>query len=200
MKWIGIAFVMLVFSGSSAMAQSYGTAAGIRMGNNKSHRTIGLSLQQRVLPGITVEGIVQSDFSNNTTFHALAKKHSRLISRRFNYYYGAGLAYGWEESSHRVPETREIVHTYGNRTMGADFIVGVELTLLRTNISLDYKPNINLVGDRNPWFAGQVGMSARYVLVKSSEQKRKQRQKKRAKRRSNSGNAFENIREKIRGY
>jgi len=200
MKWFGIFLCLMAANATSGLCQSYGTSAGLRMGNNKSHRTIGLSMQQRVLPQITVEGIIQSDFRNNTTAHALVKKHSRIISRRFNYYYGGGIGFGVEESSHRIPATREIVHTYGNQTINAEFIIGAEVTLLRTNLSIDYKPNVNLVGERTPWFAGQVGMSARYVVVKSKEQKRKQRQKKRAKRRTKSGNIFENVREKIRGY
>ncbi|EIM77563.1 hypothetical protein A3SI_06364 [Nitritalea halalkaliphila LW7] len=63
-----------------------------------------------------------------------------MISKRFNYYYGAGLSAGVEESFVRNPDTREIIQTYGNRTTGMDFIVGVEMTLLNVTVSVDYKP------------------------------------------------------------
>ncbi|MBS9523372.1 hypothetical protein KI659_05000 [Litoribacter alkaliphilus] len=200
MKWIWVLMGIFFFQGADTWAQSYGTSAGLRLGSNKNHRTIGLSVQQRVFDNITLEGIAQTDFNNNTTFHALVQKHSRIISRRFNYYYGTGVGFGWEESTHRNPETREIVTTYGNNTLNAELILGVEMTLLRTNISLDYKPNVNIVGSRTPWYSGQVGISARHVIVKSKEQKKKQRQRQRMKKRNQRGNVWENLREKVRGY
>lgn len=181
-----ILFVAFLFAlpHIQVIGQSYGTTLGLRFGNNLDHRTFGLSAQHRIVKGLTIEGIVQSDFNNNTTVHALVEKHHRLISKRFNYYYGTGISLGTEESTHRIPATREIITTYGNTTLGMDLIFGVEITLLKANISIDYKPNINLVG-RNPWYSGQVGISARTVLVKGKTQNKKKRLKMRAKRRKN---------------
>lgn len=199
MKVIGLWIGMMLIIVSPLLAQSYGTSAGIRMGSNKNHRTFGLSVQQRVLKDITLEGIIQSDFNNNHTAHLLVEKHSRIISKRFNYYYGAGMSVGSEESLVKNPETREITRTYGNGTLNADLIIGIEMTMLRTNFSLDYKPSVNIIGNRGPWYAGQIGISARHVIVKSAEQKRNQRKKKRNKRRGKTP-FFENIRDKFRGY
>jgi len=140
-----------------------------------------LSLQQRVMERVTIEGILQTDFSRNTTLSVLAQKHHPIISKRFNYYYGGGLSFGNEESFVKNPATKEIIHTYGNATTGVDLIAGVEMTLANAVISLDYKPNINLVG-REEFYRGQVGLSVRTVLVKSKEQKKKQRQRQKAKR------------------
>jgi hypothetical protein len=181
-----ILYVAIIFAlpHFQVLGQSYGTTLGLRFGNNLDHRTMGLTAQHRIVKGLTIEGIVQSDFNNNTTVHALVEKHHRLISKRFNYYYGTGISLGTEESTHRIPATREIITTYGNATIGMDLIFGVEITLLKANISIDYKPNINLVG-RNPWYSGQVGISARTVLIKGSTQNKKKRQKMRAKRRKN---------------
>lgn len=186
MKLIGLWIGMMFIISSPLLAQSYGTSAGIRMGSNKHYRTFGVSVQQRVLKDITLEGIIQSDFSNNHTAHLLVEKHSRIISKRFNYYYGAGMSIGSEESLVKNPETKEITRTYGNGTLNADLIIGIEMTMLRTNFSLDYKPSVNIIGNRRPWYAGQIGISARHVIVKSAEQKRKQRKKKRNKRRGGS--------------
>lgn len=176
--------ILIAMVSQSAMAQSYGTSLGLRFGNQQDFRTVGLSGKHRIQKGWTVEGIVQSDFNYNTTFHALIERHERLISKRFNYYYGTGISLGQEASTVKDPATKEIISTYGNKTLGLDLILGVELTLLKANISIDYKPNINLVG-RNPWFAGQVGISARSVLVKGSTQNKNRRQKSREKRRNN---------------
>ncbi len=172
--------------------QSYGTALGLRLANNNSYRMLGLTAQQRIQKGLSVEAILQSDFNVNTTVHALIKKHRPLLSKRLNYYYGAGIALGLEESWKKVPETRTIIQTYGNHTLGVDIIGGVEMTLMGITFSVDYKPNVNLLG-REPWYSGQVGISVRSVLVKGSRQNKKRRQKARERRRENSQGYFKKI-------
>lgn len=194
MKHFLLLFLTLSICQSVVFAQSYGTSLGLRFGNQQDFRTVGLSAKQRIEKGWTLEGIVQSDFNYNTTFHALIERHERLISKRFNYYYGTGISLGQEASTLKDPSTKEIISTYGNKTLGLDLIFGIELTLLKANISIDYKPNINLIG-RNPWYAGQVGISARSVLVKGSTQNKNRRQKSRQKKRDNQeeGTFFKNI-------
>jgi len=167
----------------NGFAQRYGTALGLRMGNNQNSRTIGLSAQQRVFKKVTLEGIIQSDFDRNTTFHFLVERHNPIISKRFNYYLGAGVSSGWEESFVKVPDVNQIIHTYGNPTTGVDLIAGIEMTLAKMVISLDYKPNFNLSG-REEFYRSQVGISARMVLVKSKEQDKKKRKRQREKRKS----------------
>lgn len=177
-------FTLLFFTSLTITeAQRYGTAVGLRFGNNNLYRTVGLTAQQRITKRLSIEGILQSDFKLNTTFSVLIEKHHPIISKRFNYYYGVGPSFGEEESFVKDPEQKQIVHTYGNSTTGLDLIGGLELTLLNTVISLDYKPNINLVG-REEFYRGQVGISARMVLVKSKEQKKRQRKRQKAKKRA----------------
>lgn len=173
--------VLILQLPNTTFAQRYGTALGLRFGNSEFNRTVGLTIQQRLIDRVTLEGILQSDFSRNTTLSFLAEKHSPIISKRFNYYYGAGIAFGNEESFVKNPSTKEVVHTYGNSTFGVDLIAGVELTVANAVISLDYKPNVNLSG-RSEFYRGQVGISARSVLVKSKEQKRKQKLRQKAKK------------------
>jgi hypothetical protein len=170
----------MLFIYVSGNAQHYGTATGVRLANSDLSRTVGLTLQQRVANKLTVEGILQSDFNLNTTLSVLVQQHRSLLSQRFNYYSGAGLAFGKEESLVKNTATKEIIHTYGNATTGIDLIAGIEMKLANAVISLDYKPNINLSG-REEFFRGQVGISARTVLVKSSEQKRNQRQRQKSR-------------------
>lgn len=168
---------------SPLLAQRYGTAAGVRLGNSQLSRTVGLTVQQRIVDRVTLEGILQSDFNRNTTLSVLAKKHSPIISKRFNYYYGGGMAFGREESFIKNEQTKQVDHTFGNSTVGVDLIAGIELTVANAVISLDYKPNVNL-GGRSEFYRGQVGISARTVLVKSKEQKKKQRKRQKAKKAS----------------
>ncbi|SFT52962.1 hypothetical protein SAMN04489724_1170 [Algoriphagus locisalis] len=175
--------ILFFVSLSIAQAQRYGTAVGLRFGNNNQYRTVGLTAQQRITKRLSIEGIIQSDFKLNTTLSVLMEKHHPIISKRFNYYYGAGPSIGVEESFVKDPESMQVLHTYGNGTVGLDLLGGLELTVLNTVISVDYKPNINLVG-REEFYRGQMGISARMVLVKSKEQKKKQRQRQRAKNKS----------------
>ncbi len=177
-------FPLLFFACMSfAEAQRYGTAVGLRFGNNNLYRTVGVTAQQRISKRLSLEGMLQSDFKLNTTMSVLLEKHHPIISKRFNYYYGVGPSLGVEESFVKDPESKQILHTYGNSTAGIDLIGGLELTMLNTVISLDYKPNINLVG-RQEFYRGQVGISARMVLVKSKEQKKRQRKRQKAKKRA----------------
>ncbi|GEO23534.1 hypothetical protein CQA01_40680 [Cyclobacterium qasimii] len=180
-----------------AIGQSYGTSGGLRLANNDQGRMLGLTVQQRIEKGLTIEGIIQSDFSYNTTAHAILERHRPLLTKRLNYYYGAGVSMGIEESRQKVPESMQIIQTYGNGTLGVDLIGGVELTLLGINFSLDYKPNINIVG-REPWYSGQVGISARSVLVKGNKQNKKKRQRNRQKRRANQDGFFHNLIDSIK--
>ncbi len=182
---------------ANVQAQRYGTAAGLRLGSNDVSRTVGISVQQRILKHLTIEGIAQSDFNANHTLHLLLEKHNPIISKRLNYYYGAGISFGLEESHVKNVATKEIVRTYGNATTGIDLIAGLEMTILNTTLSLDYKPNINMAG-REEFFRGQVGISARMVLVKSKEQNKKKRKKARAKKRKNRPPFFEGLKEKFK--
>jgi hypothetical protein len=177
------AFLLIIGLSVPCFSNSKGTSAGLRLGNNQDYRTFGLTGKQRLMKGITAEAIIQSDFTANTTAHLLLARHRPMISKRFNYYYGGGLSVGMEESRQKVPESMQVITTYGNPTMGVDFVLGVEMTLLKLNLSLDYKPNINLTG-KEQWYGGQVGISVRPVLVKGKAQEKKKRQKARKKRKA----------------
>ena len=181
-SYLYLSSLMMVAVFNNASAQRYGSTFGLRLGNSSNYRSIGITAEQRLLKHLSLEGIIQSDFSRNTSGHLLIKKHYPLMSKRFNYHLGAGISAGIEESFVPDPATQEIRHTFGNQTVGADLMLGVELTVLRTVISVDYKPNFNISG-RETFYQGQVGISVRKVLVKLKDQNKKKRQKARAKRR-----------------
>lgn len=163
--------------------QRYGNALGIRVGNNNLSRQVGVTFQQRVMDHTSVEAILQTDFSRNSNLSLLLEKHKPIISKRFNYYLGTGISFGKEESFVKNEVDKEIIQTYGNSTLGIEGIGGLEFTIANTVLSVDYKPNFNLVG-REEFYRGQVGFSARTVLTKSKEQKKKQRQRQKAKNQS----------------
>jgi len=161
-------------------AQRYGNAIGIRLGNNNTSRQLGITFQQRVMKHTSLEAILQTDFSRNSSLSLLLEKHRPIISKRFNYYLGAGVSFGNEESFKKNEIDKEIIQTYGNKTIGVDAIAGVEFTIAKTVLSVDYKPNFNMTG-REEFYRGQIGFSARTVLTKSKEQKKRKRQRQKTK-------------------
>jgi hypothetical protein len=183
-----------------ALSQSYGTSVGLRLSNGDDFRMGGITMQQRIFNKVTLEGIAQTDFRHNHTAHILAERHKNIITKRLNFYVGAGLSGGLEENSLtlRNPDETITITSYNNATMGIDLIAGLEFTLLSYTVSLDYKPNFNLKG-RDLWYQGQVGISVRGVLVKGStwnkhkQARQKEKNKKERGRQANSGKEYPSI-------
>lgn len=176
-----VILVVLVLTGIGVQAQKYGNALGVRFGNG-DHRMLGLTFSQHIFKKISVEGILQSDFERNTTSHLLIREHHSILGKRLNIFLGTGVSIGNEESTFEDPSSKQVITTYDNKTIGADLIVGGEVTLLGLNVTLDYKPNFNLTG-RETWYEGQVGFSVRKVLISYKDLRKKKRKKKREKRR-----------------
>ncbi len=179
-KLVHLSLLILLSLPLMLSAQSYILSGGLRLGNGSTGRMVGLTAQQRFAKHYTLEEIIQTDFTRNTTVHVLGKKHIPIVTRRLNVYGGAGLSFGSEESRQTIGT--ETITTKGNGTMGVDLIAGAEFTLAKVNVSVDYKPNFNLAGDRNPWATGQIALSARTVLVKGNFFKKLKRKHKRKKR------------------
>lgn len=182
---------------ASGYGQTYFTTLGLRLGNGDPTRMVGLTAQQRIARKITLEGIIQTDFNRNTTGHLMLQGHQNILSRRLNLYVGAGPSVGTEVSTFEDKETRQIITTVGNNTVGVDLAIGAELTLIGYNITVDYKPNFNVVG-REPWITTQVGISVRGVLISNKNQKKRIRERKRSQRQDDRQEAREK-RQKKRG-
>jgi hypothetical protein len=143
-------FSLLTLSTAGLRAQSYGTAAGARVGDG-----FGLTIQQQVGDKATVEFIAESVFkSHDWTYSAIYEQHYNIIPfmKFFNFYMGAG------PHLYQPAAGSAIKRGYGVSGIG-----GVELTLGSFVFSLDYKPLINLSGG-NGTFDGQKGFSVRYVI------------------------------------
>jgi hypothetical protein len=154
MKRIITAFLTIILlTPLSIKAQAYGTAVGGRFADG-----YGITLQQQVAVGWTIEGILQSGFSKkDITLSILGEKHKGLLSRGLSFYSGAGLYHTWLESEDNA--TVVLKNPYGISP-----IVGLELTLGKLNLSADFKPNIKITGDGKS-FEWRTGISARVVLA-----------------------------------
>lgn len=146
---------VFLFSSLLSFSQKYRTAAGIRLGNS-----FGLTAQQKIGKQATIEGIFQVPLRANDdaklTF--LYEEHRKLIGKRLNFYFGAGVHKGWAASK-EDPDPA-----------GVSLIAGAEISLGNLVISTDYKPSINaLSGVR--FYESESAVSLRYIFVKPKKKK-----------------------------
>ena len=169
MKQLLIIFIAFL-STFSVTAQGYNIAGGIRMGTDW-----GITGKYRIGKKESIEGIIQSAASKDkdeVIITALYEKHNPLISKRFNFYTGAGLHKGWNN-------TIDGDIDYDN-PFGITAIAGIEFNLGRTNVSWDFKPAFNLIGGERKMYT-QSGISLRYVFEKRPLFERKNKKKKKDK-------------------
>ncbi len=143
---------LLVFGFTNLLfSQSYNTAGGIRIGSE-----FGITAKQRIAKRITLEGILQKGIGNGeTALTLLGEKHVPILSRRLNFYIGAGIHKGWINDEKIL---------YDN-PVGITGIGGLEMTLKNLNFSFDFKPAFNVSGGTRKVYS-QSALSLRYVFIK----------------------------------
>lgn len=146
--------LLLGIYGSAAQAQSYKTAAGIRVDNG-----LNLTVKQYLTDGWVAEGLLHTSVgSRDLGVTLLAEKHHRILFRGVNFYYGMGAHYYWQnELARREP-------TYAENVYGMSFIGGAEISLGRVNVSIDWKPELHLNSGGFDWNGSAI--SVRYILAK----------------------------------
>lgn len=128
-------------------AQDYTTGIGFRGGLSN-----GLTVKHFTAGNTALEGFLSTRWNR---FHltGLYEIHAPAFSvAGLNWYYGAGahLGTGNKNDNHTV--------------IGVDGILGLEYNIgaIPFNISLDYKPALNLIGDSELW-PDEFALSIRYV-------------------------------------
>lgn len=135
----------------------------------------------------TGEFIVQQDLGDqDVLLTLLAAQHMPFLTRRLNFYSGIGLHKGWLDH-----EPGEVIDE--KDPFGVSLIGGFEVNFKQLNVSLDYKPVVNLVGGKRV-FQSSSALTLRYIVAKRHdlfasprEKRKKQRQKQRAQKRKKQG-------------
>lgn len=148
---------MLLLSFATAKAQDYQFAVGLRAG-----LASGITYKQMLSSNTAVEGILTIRYGGiNVT--GLFQMQQRLPgTQRFNWYYGGGAHVGIYQTQRfnidrNVNDTRVI--------LGADGILGIEYNFdFPLNVSLDWKPAINILG-YGPIIYDGLGLSLRYYFI-----------------------------------
>ncbi|WP_157530781.1 hypothetical protein [Hymenobacter norwichensis] len=145
-----LAVALLLGASRPAQAQKYRTAAGLRL----SSGMYGLTVQQKILPKTTLEGLALAG-SREVTGTVLAEQHFGLLGPSLNYYLGAGGHVGNHKDT----------GAFG----GVDFIVGAEykIALSRFVVAADFKPSIEFNSD--DWARFPTAFSVRYILIKDKK-------------------------------
>lgn len=163
-KYLVVAFALATLTAVPAFAQKYKTAAGVRFDNG-----FNLTLQQYIKNGWTVEGILHTPLiSDRLGATILAEKHHKILFRGTNFYTGAGAHYYWNNN-----DSREALEPAQN-VFGLTGIAGLEFTLGRLNLSVDWKPELHLAGQDTKTFSWNgAAISARYIIEKRERRKMK---------------------------
>lgn len=154
------AIICLILFGTAA-AQSYKTAAGIRIDNG-----IQVTVQQYIANNWTAEGILHTSISSeNLGLTLLAEKHQKILFRNTNLYYGAGAHYYW------MNEPTKTETEVSNNVYGLSFIGGAEISLGRINVGIDWKPELHLSESANVFDWNGASVSVRYIFAKRERNK-----------------------------
>jgi hypothetical protein len=151
-----ILLVMVLCVSAVAQAQDYNTGIGFRGGYFN-----GLTVKHFVSNKAAFEGILSSRW-RGLQITGLYEIHGEAFNtNRLNWYYGFGAHIGFWDGN----ETQ-----WGNRgtnytVIGIDGILGMEYNFIEApfNISIDWKPSMNLVGYTGFWGDGGA-LSIRYIF------------------------------------
>jgi len=154
MRKLTLAFTLFFAIAMAANAQDYNTGIGVRGGLFN-----GLTVKHFIASNTALEGIIWTRWGGfNIT--GLYEIHANAFDTpRLNWYYGFGGHIGFLDDE--SPWFKEGSHT----VIGIDGIIGIEYNIepIPFNISLDWKPGLNLIGSTKSW-VDEVALSIRYIF------------------------------------
>lgn len=167
MNRIVIIFLTIFLSGQ-LFSQKYNTLAGIRIGDD-----FGITGTQRIGNKATLNLIVQpGTFAGNEMMVITANKHYSLLTKRLNFFMGAGYYNRHSSYNNLPPLITDKPVSYHSKGLALTF--GGEVTLGRLSVAADYVPLVNFGGNDDPRrFITSSGLSLRYVIVPQKSKKKK---------------------------
>jgi len=162
---IGLLFAGLApFTGISAQdaqpESGYKTALGVRLSSSTAMQNNSISIKQFISDKTAIEGLFT--FGDPLALGALLEFHKPLTPSGLRYFYGAGAYIAFLK---KVNTTTQKTSTDPN--FGAQGVIGLNYKFknIPINISLDWKPELNIVSDIN-FEPAAIGFSARFTFGK----------------------------------
>jgi hypothetical protein len=144
----------------TASAQNYKTALGVRLSSSAASVNNSISIKQFITEKTAIEGLIS--FGDPLAFGVLIEFHKPFSAAGLQYYYGGG---GYLSFVKTYNPNKQINETDAN--LGAQGVVGLDYKFSNVplNISLDWKPELNIVTDIN-FEPAAVGFTARFTFGK----------------------------------
>ena len=149
----------IAFSQNSS-AQDYKTALGVRLSSSSAMQNNSISIKQFITDKTAIEGLFT--FGDPLALGALLEFHKPLTAAGLTYYYGAGGYIAFVKTVNTNTQK-----TSSDPNFGAQGVVGLDykFTGIPLNISLDWKPELNIVNDIN-FEPAAIGFTARFTFGK----------------------------------
>lgn len=148
--------IIFLISASQLKAQDYKTALGIRLSSEGPAVNNSVSIKYFLNPKLAIEGLFT--FDNKAAIGGLLEVHNDIPSTEgLKWFYGAGAYLGFD--SDKTNADRAL--------MGAQGVVGLDykFTNLPLNLSLDWKPELNIIENIN-FEPAAVGLTIRFTFGK----------------------------------
>ena len=139
---------------------AYKTALGVRLSSSNAMQNNSISIKQFINEKTAIEGLLT--FGDPLAIGALLEFHKPLSASGLTYFYGAG---GYIAFLKKVNVITQKTTTDPN--FGAQGVLGLDYKFgnIPLNISLDWKPELNIVSDIN-FEPAAIGFSARFTFGK----------------------------------
>jgi hypothetical protein len=152
--------IALVNSFTTANAQDYKTALGVRLSSSAAYVNNSVSFKQFITEKTAIEALIS--FGDPLALGALVEFHKPFSATGLRYFYGAG---GYLAFVKTYNPNKQINET--NANLGAQGVIGLDYKFANApiNISLDWKPELNIVTDIN-FEPAAIGFTARFTFGK----------------------------------
>jgi hypothetical protein len=139
-------------------AQDYKTALGVRLSSASAAVNNSISIKHFINDRAAIEGLFS--FGDPLAFGAMLEIHKPLAASGLSWFYGGGGYLSFLKTYNVNQQKNEIDPNFGAMgVLGLDY----KFTNVPLNLSLDWKPELNLVSDIN-FEPAAVGFTARFTL------------------------------------
>ena len=159
-----IVIILLLTAGTAisnrVSAQEYKTALGVRLSSSAAAVNNSISIKHFINEKAAIEGLFS--FGDPLAFGALLELHKPFPSSGLKYYYGGGAYLSFIKTFNPNKQINET-----NASFGAQGVIGLDYKFnnVPLNISLDWKPELNLVSDIN-FEPAAIGFTVRFTFEK----------------------------------
>ncbi|WP_276502223.1 hypothetical protein [Terrimonas pollutisoli] len=154
---VSLFLAAIVFT-TSVSAQSYKTGVGVRLSSSQAMVNNSISLKHFLNERSAIEALFS--FGDPLAIGALYEVHKPFSSEGLQWFYGGGGYLGFVKTWNPNKNRNET-----DVNVGAQGVIGLDykFTNLPLNLSLDWKPELNLVSDIN-FEPAAVGFTARFTF------------------------------------